>query len=120
MTFGEKLKLLRESLKMNQVEFAKLLGTTKQSINRYEKSEREPSLKTACQYAEKLHISITDLIDEDITLTAVPALDPQERQLITCFRRLNASGQEKLLDYAADLDASGRYEKEAGSSASAG
>ena len=120
MKFGEKLKIIRESRNMNITEFAKFLGTSKQNISRYELGEISPTLKKATEFADKLHISIIDLVDEDITLTAVPALDPQERQLITCFRRLNASGQEKLLDYAADLDASGRYEKEAGSSASAG
>ena len=40
-----------------------------------------------------------------------PVLSPAEHQLVNDFRSLNEEGQEKVSEYAADLVASGRYQK---------
>lgn len=66
MTFGEKLKIIRTSLGLSQQELADRLKTTKQAISRYENSEREPNLKTAKFFSEKLGIDITYLADDEI------------------------------------------------------
>ena len=44
--FNERLKLLRRESGLSQQDFAKQLGTSKSSINMYERGEREPSLET--------------------------------------------------------------------------
>mgnify|MGYP002626258323 CR=1 FL=1 len=59
--FGENLKRIRESRGMSQSELAKFLGTTRQTINRYERNEREPSIKVAAIYADKLGVSVSHL-----------------------------------------------------------
>ncbi|MBO7670744.1 MAG: helix-turn-helix domain-containing protein [Oscillospiraceae bacterium] len=46
---------------MTQDEFAKLLGTSKQNISRYENGEVSPKISTAAQIAEKLGLSLSDL-----------------------------------------------------------
>lgn len=68
MNFGEKLKVIRKSLNISQQEFADRLGTTKQAISRYENSEREPNLKTAKTFSDKLGIDIVLLADDEIYL----------------------------------------------------
>ena len=67
MNFGEKLKAIRLSLNLTQDELAAKLGTTKQAISRYENSEREPNLRTAKEFSEKLGIALAILADDAIS-----------------------------------------------------
>lgn len=68
MNFGEKLKIIRQSLGLNQQELADRLGTTKQAISRYENSERDPNLRTAKSFSDKLGIDIALLADDSLYL----------------------------------------------------
>lgn len=61
MTFGEKLKLLRLSRGLTQEELACRVGTKKQSISRYENSDREPGIRTAQALADALGVSLPEL-----------------------------------------------------------
>ena len=53
LTFGEKLKLLREEHELNQTELGKLLGMTQRKVSYLERGQYEPSLqdiKAICTY----------------------------------------------------------------------
>ena len=53
MTFGEKLKLLREERELNQTELGEKLGMTQRKISYLERDRYEPSLqdiKTICGF----------------------------------------------------------------------
>lgn len=63
MAFGEKLKHIRVKKELSQADMAKLLGTTRQTINRYERSLREPNIRTAAKFAEVLGVSVEELTD---------------------------------------------------------
>ena len=67
MKFNEKLTVLRKERGMNMTEFAKLLGTSKQVINRYERGENTPKITTVAHYAEVLGVSLQYLINENCT-----------------------------------------------------
>lgn len=43
--FNERLKLLRRESGLSQRDFAKQLGTSKSSVNMYERGEREPGIE---------------------------------------------------------------------------
>lgn len=64
-TFGAILKQLRQERSMSQDEFAKLLGTTKQVISRYEKNQRTPKITVANEYANLLGVPLTTLLGDD-------------------------------------------------------
>ena len=49
--------------------------------------------------------------DRDAVIMAAPALPPRLQALADALEELNEEGQEKLVDYALDLVASGRYIK---------
>ncbi|MDD4074983.1 MAG: HI0074 family nucleotidyltransferase substrate-binding subunit [Eubacteriales bacterium] len=66
MTFGEKLKQIRNALNLSQDDLARILGTSKQVISRYERGERIPKLTTAQAYAKKLNVHLEDLIDGSV------------------------------------------------------
>ena len=67
MKFCEKLKLLREERNMSLSEFAKLLGTSKQVLSRYERGENTPKITTVSHYAEVLNVSLAYLMNDNIT-----------------------------------------------------
>ena len=49
---GERLRRLRESVKLSQVKMAELLGVKQSSINRYEQGQSAPSLETLVRYPQ--------------------------------------------------------------------
>ena len=64
MTFGEKLKKIREERNLTQEQLGNILGTSKQVISRYENGHRSPSVTIAASYAERLGIDIGFLADD--------------------------------------------------------
>ena len=73
LTLGSLLLAIRESEEMTQVEFAKLLGVSKQYLCDLEHGRRFASPKAAAEYAMKLGYSsqqfvrlcLQDLVDRD-------------------------------------------------------
>lgn len=119
MTVGQRIRTAREAAKMTQEELAAQCGTTKQTIfkyendiitniplSRFEKISR--SLDVTPSYLAGWHSDDPILPDSD-PFKALFELPDDERQLISVYRALNAHGQDKLLDYASDLAASGNY-----------
>ena len=64
---GERLRILRESVKLSQVKMAELLGVKQSSINRYEQGQSAPSLETLVKYADYFDVSMDYLLQEPIT-----------------------------------------------------
>lgn len=109
MKFSEKLKLLREEKDMTLAEFAKLLGTSKQVISRYERGENTPKITTVAHYAEVLNVSLAYLMNDDVTnrTEATPAdkktapeeltLSEGEKMLLDLFRQVPEKEQQLVL-----------------------
>lgn len=65
MNFGMKLKAYRDTYDLTQEEFARLLGTTKQVLSRYERGERVPKIDVAQRFAARMGVDINDLVDDN-------------------------------------------------------
>lgn len=65
LTFGKKLKRLRQNKEISQKELGKILNTTQSSIGRYEKDQGVPDLDTLKLIADYFKVSIDSLIDRD-------------------------------------------------------
>lgn len=65
LTFGKKLKRLRQNKEISQKELGKILNTTQSSIGRYEKDQGVPDLDTLRLIADYFKVSIDSLIDRD-------------------------------------------------------
>ncbi len=63
-TFGERLKHYRLAANMTQEALANKCGMQKQSISRYEKSDREPNIHIAKTIADALGVSLEALVGE--------------------------------------------------------
>lgn len=65
MTIGEKIKEYRKKVGFTQKQLAAKCELAEITIRQYESGKREPSFERLFLIAEKLHVSVTDLIDED-------------------------------------------------------
>ena len=63
-SFGERLRELRKEKGLSQDEFAKMLGTSKQILRRYELGQRSPNIEQVSKYAEKLKVSVDYLLGD--------------------------------------------------------
>lgn len=64
--FGDKLKAIRRERNLTQDELAKILGTSKQVISRYENNQRSPKIDVVSEYADRLGISVDYLADNSL------------------------------------------------------
>ena len=79
MTFGNKLKTIRTEKGYSQELLASKIGVKKQTISRYENSEREPNIRTAKRIANALGISLEELAEnEDELNKKIAARDDDE------------------------------------------
>lgn len=62
VSFGERLRLLREERKLGQKEIGNLLGVSVSSVGKYENGERTPSPDTINQLADFFDISADFLL----------------------------------------------------------
>lgn len=111
-TFGQRLVASRENRKLSQKELADKLGITPTRLNYWEKDKREPAIGMIKAIAQALEVDTNYLIGyQPQNKNASLSLSEAENQLVSLHRQLNTEGQEKLLDYADDLVASGKYIK---------
>lgn len=117
MEIGSRIKALREARGLTLEQVGDFVGVNKATIQRYEIGNIDIKRNVAIKLAECLGTSpsyIMGWVDDPlacVTSAAPTALSPQLQALADAFDQLNEDGQEKLLDYAADLVAGGRYKK---------
>lgn len=118
--FGNRLRALRTEKGLSQMDFSKQIRISKSSVNMYERGEREPSFETLEAIADYFNVDMDYLLGKSDVVRKSPvfpavttAFSNAELALVQDFRALNTEGQQKLLEYVADLQASGRYIKTA-------
>ena len=114
----ERLRQRRLNMGLTLEEVGAPLGISRSAVNKYERGVIKNVYTSVVEgFASVLHCSPGYLMgwtDDPLASvdSAVPvSLSPQLRALTDALDQLNEEGQEKLLDYAADLVASGRYRK---------
>lgn len=55
---GQRLRSLREGMRISQVKMAEIVGMKQSSINRYESGEASPSPETLLKYADYFDVSL--------------------------------------------------------------
>lgn len=85
-------------------------GAGSDLINMIERRGSIPSVERVQLLAQYLKVSTSELLGEE-RKPEEEILDELELHLVALYRGLNLEGREKLLDYADDLAASGKYIK---------
>ena len=55
---AERLRTLRESVKLSQVKMAEIVGVKQSSLNRYEQNQVSPTFETLTRYADYFDVSM--------------------------------------------------------------
>lgn len=103
----------RELIGCNRKEFADKLNIPYRTITNYENGAREAGSDYLARVAIVCGVTtdwILGVSDNKKSPSAAEAA-PGEDHMIALYRELNHEGQEKLIDYADDLVASGKYIK---------
>ena len=61
--FGQRMREEREKQGMSQDDLAKVIGTSKQVLSRYETGQRTPRVDMALMIATALHVELTALLN---------------------------------------------------------
>ena len=103
MTFGERLQYFRTEKGLSQRRVAERLGYASQTVFKYEKDMiPNISLQVVERIAEALEIPPAVLCGWETG---------DDIRIKNAMNKLNEQGQERVVEYAEDLVASGRYTK---------
>lgn len=103
MSYRDRIKELREFRKLNQKEFAKLLGVTPSTITNYENGHSAPDYDKLIKMTSILGCDLNYLFQDDIDVDPITFTTSQkEQEVIRQLRALSPvtrAGIEKLINY---------------------
>ena len=67
MGFADELQRARKDKNISQEELAELLGVSRQSVSKWERCEGYPEVETLIAIARKLHLSLDDLMHDELS-----------------------------------------------------
>lgn len=107
MTVGERIKQYRLEKGWTQEELGKHLGVGKAAIQKYESGQvqnlKSSTIKTLCElFTARPFDFIFDELDYD-EKPEIEIINTKKTNLLKVFTALNTTGQQKIIDYAADL-----------------
>ncbi len=97
--FGEKMKIAREILNMNQTDLAKKIGISASAIGMYEQGRREPSLELLSKLCSVLNLSADYLLNIEKQKTSPDesaGLNQKELLLLKKYRTLGPDKQNAI------------------------
>ena len=114
---GKRIYNLRKARGLTLESVGQAVGVGRSTVRKWEngiianmRRDKIKKLATALGTTPSYIMGWTDDPDDD-GFSSPSSLSPQLQSLSDALDLLNEEGQEKLLDYAADLVASGRYQK---------
>lgn len=110
MVLGKNIRYLRKQKDMSQDRLAELLGYKSfTTIQKWESGVAEPPFKTLVKIADLFRVDVDTLASDDLSIDNSVDTTPLQKQLLLLMEQLNEDGQRRVIEYAADLVASGRY-----------
>lgn len=97
MKFPQRLKELRLSQGISQLELSKRLGISPSAVSMYERGEREPSFELEEAIADYFNVDILYLRGSENVTTEIVTGDAH--LLLEMFKRLDESEQKMVLGY---------------------
>jgi len=88
MTFGSKLKSLRQEFQLTQNQLAKKLDISKSNISKYESDTIEPNMKTLVLISKYFNVSIDYLLGNSVKVETTCVPSPSDTELIEYFHKV--------------------------------
>lgn len=79
---NQNIRYLRKQKGLTQEGLAKEIGVTRSVIGAYEEGRAEPKIKTMIRMAEFFHVTVDQMVDEDLAETAAAHLRAAERGML--------------------------------------
>ena len=115
---GKRIEFRRKQLGMNQTELAHMLGYKhKTSISKIEKGINEVSQSMIPEIAKALDTTIGYVMGWESQDASSYRLSAEEREIVNLFRKMNADGKSKVLEYIHDIAENSRYREDTALSA---
>ena len=111
MNAGERIKMLRKQKGISAESIAEKIGVSPSTIYRYENNDiASMKIDNLKSIAKILGVDASYLMGWQ-DLDTLASVSGSELRLIELSRNLNTDGLSRLLSYAEDIIASGRYNK---------
>lgn len=111
MNAGERIKMLRKQKGISAESIAEKIGVSPSTIYRYENNDiASMKIDNLKSIAKILGVDASYLMGWQ-DLDTLASVSGSELRLIELSRNLNTEGLSRLLSYAEDIIASGRYNK---------
>lgn len=101
-----KITELRKGFKYSQSQLAEILNVSQSAVSQWELGKAFPDILTAQKLALVFGVAIEDLITDSTYISYMPI----SKIRVRCSR-LNDEGLQKVLSYAEDLIATGKYDR---------
>lgn len=105
------LREMRERAGMQQQDVAKALGVSAQSLSYWENGKRNVNLADAVKLADLYKCSLDELAGRDWPHDNAVRIAPDEQLVLDAMAKLNRDGRARVVEDAAIMVESGRYEK---------
>lgn len=92
-TFAERLKYLRKTRGITQLELGRYLGYRYNAISNYETAAHEPDYYTLMKIAEYFDVSVDFLIGHDDCMERIECI-PDEIRLLQMYRKMSLEEKE--------------------------
>jgi len=95
-TLGERIRTMRESRGMTQVQLAEMMNISRSTIGMYERDEREPNLDTIEELADIFNVPMSALTDRNEEKPDL-VVEPKIAELNHLFSLLPDAEQDQIL-----------------------
>jgi len=99
--FHQRLKSARIRANLSQSQLAQIIGVSRDLYNKYERTSTRPSYETLIKIARALETPVDELLSG--LQLPVPALGPDEEELLSLYRSLNTALRQEALIYLRQL-----------------
>ena len=125
MAISDNIKEIRKLYGLTQSELGKIAGVTDKAVSSWENGKKEPRMGSIQKIADHLNLSKSNIIEEAGMKYALAQKDGHvlsdtkftydlsstQGKINKAISELNQEGKEKVLEYARDLQGTGRYKK---------
>lgn len=111
---GALLRDARVSARYTQEDAAKQIGKTPQSVSLWEKGKSKIDIEALASLCKMYGVAIATILvgaGADVSVPIPQPDNPLQDSLLHSFGQLNREGQERLVETADDMVASGKYIK---------
>jgi transcriptional regulator with XRE-family HTH domain len=96
-TLGERIKGIRKTNHLNQIDFANMIGVSQGTLSELEQDKYKPSIDILIAIHNNFKVDLVWLIIGSAQDTYSVSLNEQEYKMISGFRKLNNDDQDEII-----------------------